>query len=150
MSVDPRSAWTKEQAVSDIGEIQSLIVRQKILADARDLDGLTACYAAEMRLSTSFDGADPVVVDGRENVLERMRTGWSTPPEELPFEPHIHFVGPADVTILPDDRASARSMCIYLSLSSGRIVGWGHYQDRLVRGADGWCFTERTMQATFV
>jgi hypothetical protein len=63
-------------ASSDFAEIQSVLVRQKLVVDVRDKDALRECYTEDIELSTSFDGSVPTVTTGVDAVVAEIVAGW--------------------------------------------------------------------------
>jgi len=135
----------------DIAEIQNVLVRQKMLVDARDAEALRDCYTEDMSQSLRFNGGQPQRLQGRDAVLTHMKGGWETTDSGASdVVKHVHFVGPAEVNVTGADRAAARSMCLYLSAADGRVVGWGQYSDGFARVDGNWRLCSRSLEATFV
>jgi NAD(P)-dependent dehydrogenase (short-subunit alcohol dehydrogenase family) len=135
--------------MSDIAEIQSLLVRQKVLVDARDLASLQGCYTADVTQVVRSSGASEQRLSGRETLLRSMADGWARA-DESGRPPTVHFVGPASVDVDGPGQATATSMCLYLSSADGRTVGWGHYVDTMRRERGRWRIAARALSATFL
>lgn len=136
-------------ASSELAEVQSVLVRQKLCSDARDTEALRSCYTEDIELTTTFNQAAPKVTAGLDAVMAEIVAGWAQADRgERPDV--VHFVGPAEITPMAGDRVRARSNCLYVNATSGQIVGWGLYTDELTYAAKTWKLAARNLVATFL
>lgn len=126
-------------------EIVEAILRYGTALDARDLDGLVACFTDDVHLEY-FDGA--VVVDGAAAVrafFDFDRGGGLPGLDAIVRTTHLWHVG--EVTV-EGDRASASTSCVahLLGTTGGQavLVTRGlRYVDRLRRTPGGWRIDHR-------
>jgi len=134
----PPTAADKEAA-------RALIARQKFRTDDRDLAGVAACWAREGRLELRVNGAAPIVVEGRDAILDFVGKGWARPSQH----PHIHMITTLEIIDRDDDRLGAESYCAYVSTAGDfRIEGYGRYSDVLVLEDGDWRLQSRSVKIT--
>jgi hypothetical protein len=115
--------------MSDREEARDLIARQKFRTDDRDLAGVSECWARDGRLELRFNEKEPVIVEGREAILEFVSNGWARS-----THPHIHLISTLEIIDREDGRLGAESYCAYVSSAGDfAIQGYGRYADILVR-----------------
>lgn len=134
----PPTAADKEAA-------RALIARQKFATDDRDLAGVAACWARDARLELRVNGAAPVVVEGRDTILDFAAKGWARPTAH----PHIHMITTLEIIDRDDGRLGSESYCAYVSTAGDfRIEGYGRYTDVLVNEDGAWRLQSRSVKIT--
>jgi uncharacterized protein (TIGR02246 family) len=118
-------------SVADEWAIEELIIGYAALNDAADWDAVAALYVPDGRMSRPVAPDD--FIEGRDAILAAFK---ARPPRTTR---HIC----ANIRVQVDgDRATAESqIMLFTTKDAPPLVG--SYQDRVVRTADGWRFTER-------
>jgi hypothetical protein len=122
---------------------RALIARQKFRTDDRDLAGVGECWARDARMALAVNGAEPIVVEGREAILDFVSKGWARGSSH----PHVHLITTLEIIDRDDGRLGAESYCAYLSSAGDfEIAGYGRYTDVLVFEDAAWRLQSRSVR----
>ncbi len=110
---------------------ERLILDYAALNDAGDWDGVAALYTADGRMSRPTAPDD--FVEGREVICAAFK---ARPPRTTR---HIC----ANIRVYLDGDAATATSQIMLFTAADKVPLVGSYQDRMIRTAGGWRFTER-------
>ena len=126
----------------DRADIHDLLVRLVLAQDARDWDGLAACFDPDA--SYTHPGG---VLAGVDAIVERSRNALA------PLDASQHLLGSILVDVDGDEATAVsyfQAQHIRTGLDAGeRYAIAGTYRDRLVRSGGGWRIAQRTQEYTW-
>jgi len=130
--------------IADELEIRNLLARVAQLADSGDIDEYMACYTRDAVWSMPANPANGLPAstkeghdDIRAGVVERRAGGVQGPGSNT-----RHVVTTSTVTVSGD---TATGTSYFMFMSGAAIQSVGQYDDRFVRGEDGWMVAHRTI-----
>lgn len=112
-------------------EIERMIVAYAAANDAGEWDAVGALYVADGRMSRPTAPDD--FVEGREAIIAAFK---ARPPRTT-----RHIV--ANIRVEVNGNTAAATSQILLFTAAGAVPLVGSYDDKLVKTAEGWRFTER-------
>ena len=136
--------------MSDIGEIQALLARQRLVGDAQDEDGTRSCWARDSTLEVVLNGKQITKRQCREEVVGFAVDVWRSGGHRKEGQIYLHFDGPADIVLTGEGTARSHSRALQVSTLPGKfeIIGIGDYQDELVHEDGAWRLLHRVVRLT--
>jgi 3-phenylpropionate/cinnamic acid dioxygenase small subunit len=117
--------------MNDAYAIEKLIIRYARLNDEARWDDVAALYVPEGRMSRPVAPDD--FIEGREAICAAFK---SRPPRTT-----RHVCANILVDVEGDTASAISTILLFTAKDAPPLVGG--FADRLVRTAEGWCFTER-------
>ena len=124
--------------------VQHLLARSAYALDERLMDDLEDCFATDARLEIIIAGGDPVVFEGRDNIMGLMRDSAATQTDVRRHVTTNTFLTPES----DSNSLFATSNLTITAVENGaiRLVTSGYYKDTIVRQEDGLRISVRRIE----
>lgn len=122
-----------------------LLARVKHLKDAEDEVAFAEVWAREARLTIVSNGAEPVVIEGREAIMRFYRRNWATGAHGSGEGRETHVIENPYVVATGPDRLLAVHTAIFAARRGAmpRLIGFGEFRDELTFEDGAWRIADR-------